>query len=353
MTPHKVVSWMKRNIAPWLMYFAVLVITYGLMSAIPFPEGSSLSLLFRERPLLAVLFRERPLLSVLFREGPLLFECTALGAALFILSLIPAVFYNKELSDYDKARVKYIEVSAVLIATVGGIYALEKYQSTNVLSVRSALETRDSEIRKIYFSEDGERLMFLFTEPPTVTDEKSCEQVQKKIKPWARSAVLALVKPGNINTVPQWTSLHDLSHIMFDLSTSSSPGMRDINRGLFHAVDILYVVFDAYSANEMGVIDKKEYEMWAGYIDELGSNPYFLMAVMDGHEYGYTTRAFSKEIWQRFSENQRLHCFAAKLYPELTAPEDVWMDSWGKQRYPKNIKFKRRAGATAMRPVSK
>lgn len=305
--------------APWLSGIAALVIALGLLSALFF---ASLFLLW----------------------------IITVGVTLYIVSLIPTIVRDDSTqtpTERDTARFKRLEVMTALIATVGGLFALNIYQTTNVIAVRSSLETRDSQTRQIYYTKDGGRLMKIFTNDPgdMITDDTSCKQVQDKIAPWAREVVLAVVEPNNRDKVPQWRSNHDLYDSLFDLSTESSPGMDDIKRGFFQTVDLLFIVYDAYSAKEQHIFSDDEYEMWAAYIDDLGTSPYFLMAIIDAHEYGYTTKAFSKEIWRRFSKknNPRLHCFAQVLYPKLAVEmEEEWMEDWGKLRFTGSRKAKDR-----------
>ena len=296
--------------ARWLGGIAVFLIALGLLSVLRFDSLFLLKWIF------------------------------TIGATLYILALILVVVRDDSTqtsTERSRALLKWLEVMAVLTATVGGLFALNTYQTTNVIAVRNALETRDSQAREIYYTKGGRRLMQIFLNEPgdEVTDEASCKQVRDKIEPWARSAILAVVEPTHRDKVPQWRSIHDLYYSLFDLSTGSSSGMYDIKQGFFHTVDLLYIIVDAYIAKEQHVFDEAEYESWAAYIYDLGANPYFLMAVMDGHEFGYFTKAFSREIWRRFSKenNPRLHCFAQALYPKLAVElEKEWMDDWGKLR---------------------
>ena len=163
------------------------------------------------------------LLSVLFIPSRFLLWIVTIGATLYIVSLIPAIVRDDSTltpTERDTARVKRLEVIAVRIATVGGLFALNIYQKTNVIAVRSALETRDSQTRQIYYTKDGGRLMQIFSNDPgdEVTDDASCKQVQDKIELWARRAILAVVEPKHRSEVLQWRSTHDLYDSLFDLS---------------------------------------------------------------------------------------------------------------------------------------
>jgi hypothetical protein len=281
------------------------------------------------------------LTSVLFFDSIFMMKwIVTFGVTLYVVSIIPSLVSNdstQNSTERVKVLFKQLEVICILIAAVGGLFALDIYQATNVLAVRNSLETRDAQTRQNYYNKDGGRLMQIFVNDPgdEVIDDASCKQVQDKINPWSRSAILSVVDPKHRNKLPQWGSLHDLYDSLFDTSTGSTPGMYDIKRGLFHMVDLVYIIYDAYAAKEQHIFNNDEYAMWEAYIEDLGTSPFFLMVIMDGHEYGYQTKDFSKEIWRHYSKkkNPRLHCFAQVLYPKLAVEsEEEWMKEWGKLR---------------------
>lgn len=290
---------------------------------------------------LAALIIASGLISVLVWGSIFLLKwIVTIGVTLYLFSITPFLLKNdssQNPTDRAKTLFKQLEVICILLAAVVGLFALDIYESTNVLSVRNSLETRDAETRSHYYSKDGGRLMQIFVNDPgdEVTDDASCKAVQDQINPWVREAVLSVVDPKYRDTVPPWISLHDLYDSLFDTSTGSTDGMYDIKRGFFHMVDLVYIVYDAYAAKKQHIFTDDEYAMWEAYIEDMGTSPFFLMVIMDGHEYGYQTKDFSREIWRRFSKknNPRLNCFAQVLYPKLAVEsEEEWMKDWGKLR---------------------
>jgi len=243
-------------------------------------------------------------------------------------------------SEREKSRNKRFELVAVFVATIGGLLGLSIYHETNVLTVRNALESRDSESRVKYFGEDGkqggERMALIFFNSPDGTfTEEACESRRDEVRQWAKEAVLAVVDRGHLDKIPEWNSVMELYDLLFDRTTVANDGMHDVRRAFFHVVDYFYIVHDAFQAKEKHIFGPDEYEMWASYIDDLGPNPYHLMTIIDAHERGYMTKAFSDEIWRRFSkaQNPQLNCFAKILYPELAVADLIlWRRDWGSRR---------------------
>lgn len=257
-------------------------------------------------------------------------------AAFHLVQITLLVFSTDSSSDSERSCSKKIEILVVCIAAVGGLYALNIYKETNIIAMRIALEQRDSATRDVYFEkqENGERMMLVFiTDPVEKIDSEICDPAsQESIRKWATNVVFSITDPNEVHNIPPWSEIRDLYASLFDGAIRTSKGINDVRRAFFHTVEYLYIVHDAYQARIGEVFTDDEYEMWAAYIEDLGSNPFFLMTVLDGHELGYITRAFSGEIWQRYSKNKRLRCVARALYPNLVQDKKSWMSSWGKLR---------------------
>ena len=234
--------------------------------------------------------------------------------------------------EREKSQSKKIEVIVVCIAAIGGLYALDIYRDTNLITMRMALEARDSATRAMYYGEDGkaggERMMLVFFNDPDAEniDYQACNaSTQHYIRQWAKDAVAGVTLPGHAQEIPEWKIVRSLYSSLFDASTRTSTGMNDVRRAFFHVIDYVYIVHDAHGALRKNIFNDDEYEMWASYIEDLGPSPFFLMTVLDGQEHGYMTEPFAKEIWRRFNVNKRLNCFAQTLYPELAQDEEIWM----------------------------
>lgn len=254
-------------------------------------------------------------------------------AATHLIRFIFLAISTESSPDCEKSRSKKIEIFVVCIAAVGGLHALKIYKETNIIATRIALEQRDSATRAIYYDESnkaGERMMRVFINDPEKIDSRACDPAsQESIRKWAKNAVVSITESKNVHDIPPWKDVRELYYSLFDTVTITSTGMNDVRRAFFHTVEYLYIVHDAYQAQIRGVFTDDEYEMWAAYIEDLGTSPFFLMTVLDGHELGFMTRAFSEEIWWRFSKNERLNCVAQTLYPNLVQDKKQWMDSWG------------------------
>lgn len=245
---------------------------------------------------------------------------------------------SRRIAAPDRAEREHrtIEHLFFFFAGLTGLFGLGIYHETNVIAVRNALEARDSATRTKFFGSDGkdggDRMALVFVElPDGAFGEKDCEARRLEIQKWAKDAAKAVVAKEHQHEVPDWKSVRELYLTLFNGTELSNNSLHDARRAYFHVVDYLYLAHDAFQARRKHIFDNHEYQMWAAYIDDLGGNPYFLMTIVDGHERGYMTKAFSDEIWDRFARTPRLRCMAKILYPELAADRGLWSAGWGKR----------------------
>lgn len=282
------------------------------------------------------------LVSLLLRSITVITWFVAFVATHYTIQLVRSAMTSQSAGsnlrplEREKSQSKKIEVIIVCIAAIGGLYALDIYRDTNLITMRMALEARDSASRAMYYGEDGkaggERMMSVFFNDPGAEniDYQACNaSTQHHIRRWAKDAVAGVTLPEHAQEIPEWNIVRDLYNSLFDASTRTSTGMNDVRRAFFHVIDYVYIVHDAHDALRKNIFNDDEYEMWASYVEDLGPSPFFLMTTLDGQEYGYMTKPFAREIWRRFNVNERLNCFAQTLYPELAQDEATWMSSWG------------------------
>lgn len=251
--------------------------------------------------------------------------------------------FHPLLSQLQKIELgKKFEIMFLAVATAGGLFALQAYKETNGIAMMISLEDRDSAFRAQYLlsrnrnggnrsveslsdegdesSEawDGVDLMRVFSDVPPIEsvpdeDYKACSQTTRvAIRGWAVDYVnrAAQVKI-------EWETIPDLYNELW-LANNMLNRDRDLARVLvMHSIDYLYLYHDALRAYQRRYFDIGDYEMWEAYISDLGSSPFFLLAIEDGVGYEYMNPVVQEAISKHFSADEKLKCIVDALYPEF------------------------------------
>ena len=104
---------------------------------------------------------------------------------------------------------------------------------------------------------------------------------------------------------------------------------RRLRKAYYLAERLLYLLQDAYSARQAGILSEAEYEGWLTYLDKIGFNPLFFSALRFSHSNGSLMKDFANHTKERLLRSDRNKQAVGILYPELLQKD--WINKLGKK----------------------
>ncbi|RJO60290.1 hypothetical protein C4544_05360 [candidate division WS5 bacterium] len=219
---------------------------------------------------------------------------------------------------------KIIDICTVilLILTAGAAFwgikvgkdALSEYKKMNMVAMSTAILNMDKEIFKKL--SDKPYLQAMFVEIPNeITSHQVInlflEKESQKFEDW--------------KDIP---SLYDKLWGFNEFDNKDNSDKSRLREAYFIGEEVLYVVLNAHEAHRQLLISDGDWESWAAYIDDLGTNPLFLAAIYCGHKYGYISKEFAEILKQRLMKKDDISRVIKSIYPEMINSD--WVDRIGR-----------------------
>jgi len=226
----------------------------------------------------------------------------------------------------DRATVLIYLFGAVVAVCALVVYIFQTVELSKQNKIQIDLSLRQAENAMYDTTSRDPFLMAFFADPPEKEDFSIAD---------AENYVNIVLEKNS--TFGGWKNVEEfLSKLYAASSDYYDPKKQKLRKAYDLAERVLYLLQDAHSAHQAGILGDEDYETWITYVDDLGFNPFFLSALYYGHSSGYITKKFAEDIKKRFIRTKRNEQAARILYEELLKPD--WKDNVGKRGYDNRMK---------------
>ncbi len=221
----------------------------------------------------------------------------------------------KKIIDICTVLLLILTASAAFWGIKVGKDALSEYKKMNMVAMSTALLNMDKDIfRKL---SEKTYLQAMFVEPSNGTTSHQ---------------ITNLFLKKESQKLQDWKDIPDLYEKLFGFNEFDNYDNSDKSRlreAYFVGEDILYLVVNAHEARRYSLISDSDWESWAAYIDDLGTNPLFLAAIYCGHKYGYITQDFAELLKTRLMKKEDISKVIKTIYHDMDKRD--WVQRVGKE----------------------
>ena len=205
-----------------------------------------------------------------------------------------------------------IAIVAVL-SFLGAFHAYKYYENSNRVSLSNALEMDDNEIYRIAMENKPYLLRTMYAIPPQGLSAKD------KAIYYFQALFDEDIKPVKWKTVPELLQVYTKNEMM-----RTNEGKRVIESILVFE-KVLFLTESVFKERDSNILKNTIWPGYTeGYIQDFGSNPFFLTAIHMNHCYGYLSADYTKHLKEKLENNP----VVKTVYEDMTKPD--WVSKRGK-----------------------
>ena len=196
-----------------------------------------------------------------------------------------------------------VSAGGVIVAAFIGLEALSIYENANRVQAQNAFYMLD---REIYDSAKEKAIL-----------EPFWAQTSINVSPRERAIKRLELLSSKEFSKKEWKTIPDLYCLLYGENSFEDKNLDRLRECVGLAERILYLLYAVGDSKRSGIVTDEDYETWLGYLGEIGDHPLFLVAIYNGHFFGYLDGEYCQYLKDKMNTIDWVRGTISEIYPQM------------------------------------